>query len=289
MPCDTFSETFTTGAFVPSRFRWFATRSCKPIARGQSYVISHLLRRLLRHTDVTDPHAVQRCHRFHGELPIEHVGRDRMCVLGIRRHSESPRRFGAEPFLLHDSRDTLHAMRVPLRFELLVHARTPVSPASLFVDPRNHLCELGVVLGMPTRRPADPRIVAGLLHLQHATHRRHVELGRVDRDERESHRTLLAKKAVAFPRMSRSSRNTAFSRRSRRISSSWLINLPLPGKMSAGGWPVRACAGRAHWRSISGRMPNSRATSLTRRSPTAASRTASSLKSWVNRRRARGA
>ena len=42
MPSGTFSETFTTGAFDPSRFRWFAIRSCKPIARGQ-YELPHSL------------------------------------------------------------------------------------------------------------------------------------------------------------------------------------------------------------------------------------------------------
>ena len=35
MPSGTFSATLTTGAFDPSRLRWFATCSCKPIARGR--------------------------------------------------------------------------------------------------------------------------------------------------------------------------------------------------------------------------------------------------------------
>ena len=35
MPLGAFSVTLTTGAFDQRRLRWFATRSCKPIARGQ--------------------------------------------------------------------------------------------------------------------------------------------------------------------------------------------------------------------------------------------------------------
>jgi len=34
IPQGTFSATLTTGAFDSSRLRWFATCSCKPIARG---------------------------------------------------------------------------------------------------------------------------------------------------------------------------------------------------------------------------------------------------------------
>jgi hypothetical protein len=50
-----------------------------------------------------------------------------------------------------------------------------------------------------------------------------------------------------------------------------------PRSGRAGRSPTRASACRVHCRSISGRMPRSRASSLTRRSPTPASRTASSL------------
>ena len=38
MPEGTFSATLTTRAFDPSRLRWFATCSCKPIARGHTLI-----------------------------------------------------------------------------------------------------------------------------------------------------------------------------------------------------------------------------------------------------------
>jgi hypothetical protein len=58
MPFGTFSATLTTSAFDASRSRWFATCPRRPIARGHVVIacsFSHLLRRLLRHTDVRDP------------------------------------------------------------------------------------------------------------------------------------------------------------------------------------------------------------------------------------------
>jgi hypothetical protein len=61
MPTGTFSATLTTEAFDPSRLRWFATCSCKPVARGQFVLViyfSHLLRRLLRHTDIPRPNFI---------------------------------------------------------------------------------------------------------------------------------------------------------------------------------------------------------------------------------------
>ena len=48
-PCSAFSVTLTTGAFDSCRLRWFATCSCKPIARGRP-LISYAA--WLRHTDV---------------------------------------------------------------------------------------------------------------------------------------------------------------------------------------------------------------------------------------------
>src|SRR5271165_3366232 len=42
-------------AFDQRRLRWFATRSCKPIAGD----LPHLSRRLLRHTDVGDPELIE--------------------------------------------------------------------------------------------------------------------------------------------------------------------------------------------------------------------------------------
>jgi hypothetical protein len=70
MPSGTFSATLTTKAFDPSRLRWLATRSCKPVARGRISTccrsLSHLLRRLLRHTLV---HAPVRIHLSGEAIP----------------------------------------------------------------------------------------------------------------------------------------------------------------------------------------------------------------------------
>ncbi len=74
MPVGTFSATLTTDAFDASRSRWFATRPCRPIARGHAVIdcsFSHLLRRLLRHTDVGHP---QRVGHLSGELALYQIG-----------------------------------------------------------------------------------------------------------------------------------------------------------------------------------------------------------------------
>jgi len=57
----TFSATLTTGAFDPSRLRWFATCPCRPVARGHVVIanyFSHLLCRLLRRTQIRRPDVI---------------------------------------------------------------------------------------------------------------------------------------------------------------------------------------------------------------------------------------
>ena len=90
---------------------------------------------------------------------------------------------------------------------------------------------------------------------------------------------------VALHSTSRASRNVAFSRRSRRISSSWLIIVPAPVNTSAGFSCTRANACRFHCYNMSARTPGTCATTRTGRSPTRASRTASRLYSAGNTRR----
>ena len=87
--------------------------------------------------------------------------------------------------------------------------------------------------------------------------------------------------------MSRSCLRTSTSRRSRRISSSWLVSLPLPGNTSPGATPARLSACRRQLRSMSARIPSSRATCEIGLPLSCAIRTASTLNSGVNCRRFR--
>ena len=179
-------------------------------------------------------------------------------VCGIRRDAKAPWRLRPNVFLgRHDPRDAIHAERLALRLQLLVHPRTAVRPATRLVNRPNLLREVRIRGRVRTRRPGHPRIVPGLRHREHPAHGRDVELRGVVQDERESHRACLEKKAVAFPKMSRSSRSTVFSRRNRRISSSWLVSFPFPGKISGAPRPACSATTCRHWYSVSGRIPSS--------------------------------
>src|SRR6185437_149437 len=240
--------------------------------------------------DVTHPHAIHRpppVRIADRKVAIEYVRRNGMRVRGIRRTPEPPRHLPAQAPRAHEPRNPLLAVMLPLGVQLRVHARTAVRPPAPLMNRRDVRRELVVMHRTRARRPLHPRVVPGLRHPEYATHRADRVLDGVGLDEREFHRAPLAKKAVAFPKMSRSSRSCATSRRNRRISSSWLINFPLPGNTSASGRPARASACRRHCRSMSARLPTCRATSAGRRSPLEANRTASSLNSCVNRRRVR--
>ena len=190
-----------------------------------------------------------------------------MRVRGIRRAGDPPPRLRPNALSAYKARDSVHAVLLPLRLELRVYARTAVGATTRAVNDFDRLRELCVGCDACTRRPVDPCIIASLRHHEYPAHRRDVVRRCVDQDERESHCGLLAKKAVAFPRMSRSSRTRASSRRNRRISSSWLIGFPFPGKTPVTPWLALVFAWRVHCWSMSGRMPNSSATALIERSP----------------------
>ena len=70
-----------------------------------------------------------------------------------------------------------------------------------------------VVLVARRRQPVGPRVIATGRDPQHATELSHGMAGLLRRDERERYSLCLAKKAAAFFRMSRSSRNCRTSRR----------------------------------------------------------------------------
>ncbi len=75
-----------------------------------------------------------------------------------------------------------------------------------------------VILGPVAHRRAQPGIEATMLHQQHAAHHAHPEKAPVRFDEGVLYLASLAKYAVAFFRMSRSSVTRASSAFSRRIS-----------------------------------------------------------------------
>lgn len=94
---------------------------------------------------------------------------------------------------------------------------------------------------------------------------RELELAKVRLDQRLLHRDSCAMYAAAFVRKSRSCLTSSSLHWRRRISSSWLLSCPFSGKTSAGASPERLSTCRFQARSMSPRMPRSRAISETLR------------------------
>jgi len=81
MPIGTFSATLTTRDFDPSRLRWFATCSCKPIAGG---LLSLLFSHLPSPTPLAAAHSRQRARNY------SQVVRNGSIASRIPVHSGSP-------------------------------------------------------------------------------------------------------------------------------------------------------------------------------------------------------
>src|SRR3954466_5549179 len=150
-----------------------------------------------------------------------------------------------------------------------MHPGTAVAPLRLRVDDANPGEERLVLFHPLGERAGTPCVVPGPRHLQHPTHRGDVKDAGVRLDELEPHRSSLAKKAVAFFKMSRSSLSRSFSRRSRRFSSSRSTRVGVEA-------PARCRAAMRHQvRRLWGCMPRSFATCTTSPLPLSTSRTAS--------------
>jgi len=55
--------------------------------------------------DIADPYAIRNSNHFGRERPFQHVLRDRLAMIGIRRHAKSLARLAAQPGNSHDSSD----------------------------------------------------------------------------------------------------------------------------------------------------------------------------------------
>src|SRR6266700_6262069 len=171
---------------------------------------------------------------------------------------------------------------VPAIPELGVHPRAAIALAALGVDRLNLDPEPLILLGAGCCRPRVPRVEAGTGHLQGPAQHPHGIGGLLHRDEGESHSLSLAKKAVAFFKMSRSIRTVRSSRRKRPSSSrSSVVRAP------AGPWPASIPACRTQARTALSVRPSSWATTPMDFPLSRINRTVSALNSSVNARRLR--
>src|SRR5262249_37020329 len=126
------------------------------------------------------------------------------------------------------------------------------------------------------RHALRPRVEAAPRDLEDLAQNRHWKGGLLHRDERKLHVVSLAKKAVAFRRMSRSICRTLFSRRSRASSSlSAFVSAPF------GAFPASAPAALIHSRTAVSVRSSSRASCPAGFPLVCASRTTSALYSGV--------
>ena len=106
----------------------------------------------------------------------------------------------------------------PFGPEGAVQARPPVRPAARGMQDTKTAGEADIVVGPRTERPPAGGVVATATHLQRTAQHLHRDGGLLCLNEGKPYSLCLAKKAVAFFRMSRSIRNSRFSRRSGRSS-----------------------------------------------------------------------
>ena len=160
---------------------------------------------------------------------------------------------GESLFLLQPNH-AFAADALSLLAQVFVDARAPVPPLAAVKRRADQHRQLAVTLRVSRLRPALPRVEAAARHPQTAAQQAERVVRLLRRDESESHRRSVAKKAAAFFRISRSSRRIRFSLRRRAGSSrSAVVSPVLPCVRSA-----RACV--THLRSAVSVRSRSRAT-----------------------------
>src|SRR5579863_5275777 len=202
-------------------------------------------------SDVADPAAVGRAH---GETPREQIALYRHSVVGVGSAAKAPAHTRAQPRRPHQPRHSLARDPLSPSAQLRMHPRTAVTTAALGVNRRPLQRQALVLASMRRRRPLAPGVVTRARNVQHPAHQCHRVAGLLRRDKREPHWFSLAKKAVAFFRISRSIRNRWFSRLSS-TSSSRSLRLSAP----AGPRPASTSACSTQRRKAVSPIPSSSA------------------------------
>src|SRR3989449_3302634 len=216
------------------------------------------------------------------ELPIEDVGGHREVVVRVRRALEAPLLPRSQALFSHQARHAMAPHVVALCLEFPIDPGTPVAAATGRMGGGDVHGEL-LILASPRRhRTSLRRVEPGATDPEYRAEQVDRKRGLLSRDEGELHPCSLAKKAVAFFRMSRSIRSVLFSRR--KCASSARSSV-----VSAPPWPrpasVSACATQR--RSAVSVRSSSRATAPGLFPLCCTTLTASALNSGENDRRRR--
>src|SRR5262249_54234215 len=138
-----------------------------------------------------------------------------LVVTRVRRCPPAPLRTGNQPLAHHRGRHSLLAGPVTTPSQLLLDARRPVFSSELSEDRRDQQVELLLPDRAPRRPAGTERVVTGAGEPKCTAHQRLRVVSLLRRDELEAHFPLLAKKAAAFRRKSRSIVIIRSSRRKR--------------------------------------------------------------------------
>src|SRR5580704_12350462 len=166
--------------------------------------------------NVRDPAAVG-C--GHCKPPLQQILLNRHAVPGISGAAEATVFARAQSRSLHQPRHPLAPGALTALAQLGMDPGAAVAAATLAINRRHCQSQPLIFLGMLRGRPFIPGVVSCARDLEHPAHQRHRVAGLLRCDKSESHSLSLAKKAVAFFRISRSSRSRRFSRRSSTNSS----------------------------------------------------------------------
>src|SRR6058998_2096181 len=142
-------------------------------------------------------------------MPMGRIGRDAIPGALLRRNPMGP----------HQPGDPMPPTGYPLSVQFLPHPWTAIGLIAGLMDRPDVDQQLSVLLGARTLRPPPPRVVATAPYRQDPTHQPDRIEGAMAFNEAIPHRPSLAKKAIAFFKISCSNFRRAFSRRSRRSSS----------------------------------------------------------------------
>src|SRR5438105_11531966 len=169
-----------------------------------------------------------------GEVALQAVRRDRLRVVGVGRPLPPPLRSRGQVLPPQRRRDPLPARAVAAPAQLLLDARRSVASGQLREDRRHQHIELLLLERAPRWPPRRVRVMPGAGEPERPAHQRLRVVRLLRLDELEAHFPLLAKKAAAFRRKSRSIVTVFSSRRSRVFSArSSLVSGPCGSFLSS--------------------------------------------------------
>src|SRR6516162_6317809 len=166
--------------------------------------------------NVCDPAAVG---GGHGKLPVQQILLNRQAVPGISGAAVATVSARTQSGSSHQPRHPLALGALAALAQLEVDPRAAVAAATLAINRRDFEPQPLIFLGMMGGRPFTPGVVSRARDFEYPAHQCYRVAGLLPCDKSESHSLSLAKKAVAFFRISRSSRSRRFSRRSSTNSS----------------------------------------------------------------------